>query len=442
MEVVKGFSKFTKEERIIWLSRILGRDVPSLFPLLSSFWHKDQDQQRALEELSENTISNFALPFGVAPNFFINGVSYTVPMVIEESSVVAAAAKAAKFWLVRGGFKAKVLKTTKVGQVHFFWPGPVEVLQILFDKWKPLLLEEVKPLLTNMERRGGGLKDLKLLDKTHLLPRYYQLFGEFDTCDAMGANFINSILEALAKKWADQVRNHLDLPVEHREIEIIMSILSNYTPDCLVHVQVNCPFSELYQREKNMSGEKFARRFKDAVDIARVDPHRATTHNKGIFNGVDAVVMATGNDFRAVEACGHVYAALKGDRPYEGLTQCSLENDHFVFSINLPLSLGTVGGLTSLHPLAKLSLEILGNPSAQELMMIATSVGLAQNFAALRSLVTTGIQQGHMKMHLLNIFNRLNVNDSEREQIKAYFKDRVVSFSEVRNCLESLRKQQ
>ena len=146
--------------------------------------------------------------------------------------------------------------------------------------------------------------------------------------------------------------------------------------------------------------------------------------------------------FRAVEASGHVYAALKGNRPYQGLTQCCLENDHFVFSLDLPLSLGTVGGLTSLHPMAKLSLEILGNPSAEELMMIAASVGLAQNFSALRSLVTTGIQKGHMKMHLLNIFNMLSVNDQEREQIKVHFKDRVVSSSEVKSCLKSLRKQQ
>ena len=191
-----------------------------------------------------------------------------------------------------------------------------------------------------------------------------------------------------------------------------------------------------------MPGEEFARRFKDAVDIARVDPYRATTHNKGIFNGVDAVVLATGNDFRAVEASGHVYAALKGNSPYQGLTQCCLENDHFVFSLDIPLSLGTVGGLTSLHPMAKLSLEILGNPSAKELMMIAASVGLAQNFSALRSLVTTGIQKGHMKMHLLNIFNCFMLMSRNGNRSRFILRIGVVSFSEVKNCLKSLRKQQ
>ena len=443
METIKGFSQLNKEQRITWLSQALGNDLQSFRDLLASFWHAGQEQQKTFDEFSENTISNFILPFGVAPNFLINGKIYSVPIVTEESSVVAAACAAAKFWLPRGGLKAQVLGTTKVGQVHFFWPGSGTTLQEMFEQWRPSLIKKLEPLMSNMQRRGGGIKRLQLLDKTHKLPNYYQLFVELETCNAMGANFINSILEALGQDFSERVRGQMDWPTAYREIEITMCILSNYTPDCLVHVQVDCPISEFDSVHGQMSGTEFVRRFKRAVDIAQVDPYRATTHNKGIFNGVDGVVMATGNDFRAVEACGHAYAAIANEGyGYRGLTCCHVENEHFVFSLNLPLALGTVGGLTSLHPLAKLSLEMLKYPSAQELMMVAASVGLAQNFAALKSLVTTGIQQGHMKMHLLNILNTLEVNEGERKQVKEHFEHRVVTFSEARNCLTALRERQ
>lgn len=417
MESIEGFSKLSRNEKIAWLSRVVGDDTAR--ELLSSFWHSDRNRQKSFEEFSENTVSNFFLPFGVAPNFIINGKTYAVPMVIEESSVVAAAAAAAKFWSTRGGINAKVLKTVKVGQVHFFWQGPPPILRELFHRWKPSLTEEMGLLTESMRRRGGGLLSLQLLDKTRELPGYYQLFGEFETCDAMGGNFINSVLEFLGRRWAERVDG----------VEVIMCILSNYTPDCLVHAQVSCPIAEM---------DDFARKFKNAVDIAQVDPYRATTHNKGIFNGVDAVVIATGNDYRAIEACGHTYASRDGQ--YRGLTRCHLENDYFIFSIDLPLALGTVGGLTSLHPLAEFSLKLLQYPSVKELMMVAASVGLMQNFAALRSLVTTGIQRGHMKMHLLNILKMLDADEWEQEQVKEYFADRVISFAEVKGHLSSLRE--
>ncbi|MCY4644093.1 MAG: hydroxymethylglutaryl-CoA reductase [Bacteriovoracales bacterium] len=449
MDSVKGFSKLSKEEKLAWLSRSLGDGSGTVPSLLSSFWHPDENRQKAFEDFSENTLSNFFLPFGLAPNFLINGKTYAVPMVIEESSVVAAASKAAKFWLERGGFKARVLKSTKVGQVHFLWQGSMDRLLAFFERVRSSLLEELKPLTKRMERRGGGITGLRLLDKTQELPGYGQLFVEFETCDAMGANFINSVLESLGRRFAEKVRACEGFSSKERQIEIIMGILSNYTPDCLVSVKVDCPVSDLGAPKSETSGEELAKRIKAAVDIARVDPHRAVTHNKGIFNGVDAVVMATGNDFRAVEACGHAHAALgtgedqdqegEGMR-YRGLTRCVVEGGHFTLSLDLPLSLGTVGGLTSLHPLAELSLEILGRPGAKELMMIAASVGLAQNFAALKSLVTTGIQRGHMKMHLLNILNMLEADDFEKERVKAHFVDRVVTFSEVRRSLKALRE--
>jgi len=172
-------------------------------------------------------------------------------------------------------------------------------------------------------------------------------------------------------------------------------------------------------------------------NLAHLDEYRAATHNKGIFNGVDAVVLATGNDFRAIEACGHTYAARNGT--YRSLSYCSIEDGIFKFWLDLPLAVGTVGGLTSLHPMAKRSLELLGNPNSQELMEIIAATGLAQNFAALRSLVTTGIQKGHMKMHLQNILVSMNANEKEIHNAVEYFKEKVVSFSAVREFLEKLR---
>lgn len=214
-----------------------------------------------------------------------------------------------------------------------------------------------------------------------------------------------------------------------------MCILSNYTPNCIVKSWVECSLDELSDPAHGMSGQEFARKFKRAVRIAQVDPYRATTHNKGIFNGVDGVVLATGNDFRAVEACGHAYAARSGT--YTSLTNVYINEDlgTFRFEIDLPISLGTVGGLTKLHPLANLSLKLLGDPSAQNLMSICSSVGLAQNFAALRSLVTSGIQKGHMKMHLMNILNQLEATEKEKQLVKDLFNNKVVSFNDVKQAI-------
>ena len=174
-----------------------------------------------------------------------------------------------------------------------------------------------------------------------------------------------------------------------------------------------------------------------AINIAHVDTHRATTHNKGIFNGIDAVALATGNDFRAIESCGHTYAARDGK--YRSLSYAEIKDGVFRFWLDIPLSVGTVGGLTSLHPLARRSLEMLGKPSADELMMIIAATGLAQNFAAVRSLVTTGIQQGHMKMHLMNILNHLEATEKEAILVLSHFKDKLVSFTAVRDFLTVLR---
>jgi len=438
---ISGFSKLPKKEKINYIIKTYIKENSSTKAeeaqkLLESFWHSDKNLQQTLDEFSENTISNFALPFGVAPNVLINDKLHCVPMVIEESSVVAAASKAAKFWLNRGGFKAEVLGVTKSGQVHLNWSGDKQSFLDLFEKSKQEIFTSLAPLEKNMKKRGGGIKEISLLDKTDLRTGYYQLWADFETCDAMGANFINTVLEHLGKEWEAIVNREIENSKD--QFQIVMAILSNYTPECIVRAWVDCPISEL--ADKGIDPVEFARKFKDSVDIATLDVYRATTHNKGIMNGIDSVVLATGNDFRAIEACAHAYAARDGQ--YRSLTKCSIEDDHFSFEIEIPLSLGTVGGLTSLHPLAKLSLDILDRPNAKELMQITAVIGLAQNFGALRSLTTTGIQKGHMKMHLMNILNNLEATEDEKEKAKVNFSEEVISFRSVSEYISQLRQYQ
>ena len=237
----------------------------------------------------------------------------------------------------------------------------------------------------------------------------------------MGANFINSCLEAIADTFKNE------------EIKIVMSILSNYVPECLVRAEVSCNIENFFDD----NSEYYARKFIEAIEIANVEPYRAVTHNKGIMNGIDAVVLATGNDFRAVAAGAHAYACRSGR--YKSLTNAKIENGKFYFWIEIPMSLGTVGGLTKLHPLAKLSLEILKNPSAKELMQIVAVAGLAQNFAAIKALTTTGIQQGHMKMHMVNTLNQLEANLVEKKVILEQFNGKTVSHKAIVEALHVLR---
>jgi len=433
---ISGFSKLSKRNKIKWLVQNFFKDPEAVAKELKSYWLHNEEQQRVLDGFSENTISNFHLPYGVAPNFVINGKPYVIPMVTEESSVVAAVSKAAKYWMKRGGFKTEILGTTKIGQVHFSWKGDIQQLRSVFDKLDAKLRENALPITKNMDARGGGIRTIELLDFTTQEPNYYQLRASFETCDSMGANFINSVLESFGKTLQQFIVKEATL--KEKELSIIMAILSNFTPDCLVRASVECPINELGTFD-GMDAETFAKKYYQAIRIAHIDPYRATTHNKGIFNGIDAVVLATCNDFRAIEACGHTYAAKDGQ--YTSLSHCSIENGVFKFWLEIPLAVGTVGGLTNLHPVAKRSLELLGNPDAKTLMQIIAATGLAQNFGAIRSLVTVGIQKGHMKMHLMNILNHLEASEKEMKEAVVYFKDKVVSFSAVREFLEWLRKE-
>jgi len=434
---IAGFSKLSKEEKINWIANTYFSDSNEAISLLKKYWNSDSKIQQLHDEFIENTITNFYLPLGVAPNFLINGKYKTIPMAIEESSVVAAASKSAKYWSTRGGFKATVLNTEKIGQVHFIYKGDPLKLEKFITGIQSKFDEATQSITKNMQKRGGGILSIELRNKTHLIPNYYQLHATFETKDSMGANFINSCLEQFAKTLKEEAISYSNFSESEKNIEVVMSILSNYVPNCIVRAAVSCKVEELADKNIENPGV-FAEKFVQAVQIAEVEPFRAVTHNKGIMNGVDAVVLATGNDFRAVEAGIHAYASRNGS--YSSLSHAKIEDGIFSFWIEIPLALGTVGGLTSLHPMVKLSLEMLEKPSAKELMEVLAVAGLAQNFAALRSLTTTGIQEGHMKMHLNNILNQFQVTNEERVLIKNHFKNTVVSHSAAVEFIEKLRK--
>ncbi len=435
-KAIEGFSKLSKKDKIQWIARNYTHNPELTTDILENYWHTDADLQRLHDEFIENTITNFYMPLGIAPNFLINGKIYAIPMAIEESSVVAAASKAAKFWMKRGGFKAEVLGTEKIGQVHFMYRGDLGKLQRFITSVKDLFFEETRQITRNMEKRGGGITGIELRDKRTDLENYFQLHCTFQTMDAMGANFINSCLEQFAKTLVREAADYEEFTAEERKIEVVMSILSNFVPGCVVRAEVSCPVSEL-NGDSDVAPEDMARKFLRAVQIAQVEPFRAVTHNKGIMNGIDAVVLATGNDFRAVEAGIHAYAAKDGT--YRSLTHATIEDGIFKFWMEIPLALGTVGGLTRLHPLVNLTLEILQHPTARQLMEIVAVAGLAQNFAAMRSLVTTGIQEGHMKMHLLNILNQMGASEDEKKTLVQYFRKNTATHGAVVEALQKLR---
>ena len=426
--IIHGFSKYNKQQRINALIEKCGFNA-DLAEWLNSFESSNKTTQKIIDDLSENPISSFHLPFCVAPNFVVNGKNLFFPLVSEESSVVAALGNVAGFWARRGGFRAEVLGTEKKGQVHFLWKGNPEQLQLLFPEIRKKLRAESAFLTAKMDERGGGITRIGLNVLPQVLPNYYQLDVVFETCDAMGANFINSCLEQFSRSLQDFFTNSKAISECDRECEIIMAILSNYTPESRVRAWVECPVADLLDEKSETECLQFAQKFKQAVRIAQADVSRAITHNKGIFNGIDALAVATGNDFRAIEACGHAFAARNGR--YAGLTDVLIGDGKFRFSIELPLTVGVVGGVTAVHPLAKLAMRILDNPSAKELMMYLAVAGLASNFGAIKALVSSGIQQGHMKMHLSNIMNQLNIPEERRGEVQHYFQDKTVSFSAV-----------
>ena len=427
-EKIIGFSKLSREDKISWISLNFLNESSEFKKILNSYLNNDTEIQSLHNSFSENSISNFYLPYSVSPNFLINNKNYCIPLVTEESSVVAALSNSSKFWFERGGFKSNIINNLKNGQIHFMFKGKKKLLEKLINDNVLDLIKSTDEITKRMRARGGGIKKIKLIDKSSDLKDYLQLSVDFITVDSMGANFINSCLEKISKTFKELIIKSNYFKDSEKDIKIIMSILSNYTPDCLVEASVECNLDELGTIE-GLPSREFASKFKSAFDIAQIDINRAVTHNKGIMNGIDAVLISTGNDFRAVEAGIHAYASSDGY--YKSLSQCSIINDNFKISLKIPVSVGTVGGITDLHPMVKLSLQMLGNPTSLDLMKIICSVGLAQNFAAVKSLVSSGIQKGHMKMHLINLLIKNSANKTQIENSKEYFKDKEINNQSV-----------
>lgn len=433
--MIKGFSRLSKAEKIEYLIKYSIESKSA--KVLTELSHCNDEINQLIEGFSENVLSNYLFPYSVAPNFLIDQEEYIVPMVTEESSVVAAAAKSTAFWYSRGGFKTEIIGTLKNGQVHLMFNGDKTLLFKQFETWKSQLYNSVFHIDAKMQQRGGGIKDIQLLDKTGELENYYQIDVSFDTCNAMGANYMNSCLEGIGGKINELVKNTTEL--KYNFFEVVMSILSNYSPHNAVKVYVECPIYQLEEPKCGMHPADFARKFKEAVDIALVDVSRAVTHNKGLYNGVDAVAIATGNDWRAIEANGHAYAAREGK--YRSLSKADISDGLFRFEATIPMQIGTIGGTTGLHPLAKLSMKILKDPSAVELMRIIGAAGLAQNFGAVKSLVTTGIQKGHMKMHLSNILATFYASKEEVKKALHYFSNKTISHSAVASFIGQIRQE-
>ena len=431
---ISGFSKLSKNEKIDWIIKVFFKNDISKRKILTDYWNSNKKIQTIHDEFIENSISNFYLPIGVAPNFVINGKDYTLPMAIEESSVVAASSRAAKYWSTRGGFKTEVLGVEKIGHVHFIFNGENKKIISFFKIIKKNLIKSTSDLTINMNSRGGGITSVSLINNTNKMKGYFQIEVGFKTANSMGANFINTCLEKIADELLLEAKKYNSFSKKEKNIKIIMSILSNYTPNSIVKVSVCCPIKNL-ESESNMSKKEFCDKFIKAVKIGEIDIYRAVTNNKGIMNGIDALLIATGNDFRAVDAGIHAYASRNGK--YSSLSSAWIKNKEFNFQMTIPLSVGTVGGIINLHPMAKWSLNLLNNPNSNQLMQIISAAGLAQNFAAIRSLITSGIQKGHMKMHLLNILNQLKATSIQKEKAILHFKTNKISFNSVSNFLNN-----
>ncbi|CAM3704350.1 hydroxymethylglutaryl-CoA reductase, degradative [Erysipelothrix urinaevulpis] len=367
MEIFNKFYKRSIQER-----RQIIIDTFNHADLFSSL-HQD-----TYDNMIENAITTYEIPFGVAPGLIINNKSYVIPMATEEPSVIAAQANAAKIIAMNGGLTAKVINKDMIGQLAFY--NPKESFESILENELEVLFKianDAKPSIVN---RGGGLKkitwDTKHSDNNG---SFFIIYASIDTQEAMGANIVNTIMEAL--------KNHLEPLFEQ---EATMAILSNLADESLVEVECILDPSTL----KN--SETIADKIQEASAFAQVDPYRASTHNKGIMNGIDALTLVSGNDTRAIEAGVHAYAARSGY--YKGLSQWQSINGKLHGTMTLPVSVGTVGGTIKLNPKAQLAHEILGRPTKEELMIIIAAVGLAQNFAALYALTTDGIQKGHMAL--------------------------------------------
>ena len=391
---ISGFYKLSLEERQHQLTKILKLKKEDI-ELMQSLGYFTPTQ---IDTLIENVIGSYQLPLGIALNFRINEKDYFLPMVIEEPSVVAAASNAAKIARKNGGFQSEEVKSIMISQIQITQLKDIAAAKEILARNKEKILKianEQDPLLNKL---GGGALDIEIREIETKKGKMVILHLLVNVLDAMGANVVNTMAEAVSP-YIEEIS----------EGKIYLRIVSNLA----THRIAKC--KAVF--DKNLlGGEEIVEGILNAYEFALADPYRATTHNKGIMNGIIALTLATGNDTRAIEAGAHAYASLSGK--YKPLTKFKSDSDgNLVGEIEVPLALGIVGGMTKIHPMARLALKILGVKSAEELSQIAAALGLAQNVAALRALAAEGIQKGHMVLHSRNIAKTAGVPDELIEKV-------------------------
>ncbi len=416
-----GFYKLSLEERVAAVAAWAGLDKDEEQILLGQGLDAGQASQ-----MIENGIGTYALPLGIAVNFLINDRDYLIPMAVEEPSVLAAVSHAAKLIRAGGGFRTEATEPVMIGQIQLLGLENLELAAQCIEQNKHSLMAAADECSQSIVRRGGGSRDIEVrrfpdtpvgpMLVVHLL---------YDTRDAMGANAINTVVETIAPLVEDLTGGRANL-----------RILSNLTDRRLVTARCTVPAQALGRGD--MDGGLVAERIEEANAFALVDPYRAATHNKGIMNGIDAVCIATGNDWRAIEAGAHAYAARDGH--YKALTDWHVDENGDLFGeIKLPLAVGTVGGATRVHPTAQVTMKILGVASASELAQVMAAVGLAQNLAAIKALATTGIQHGHMRMHARQVALAAGAIGDQVEKISAQLvADRNIRVARAKELLTEL----
>ena len=391
---ISGFYKLSFEERQQKISKIVNLNQEEI-KILQNLGYFTTSQ---IDTLIENVVGSYQLPFGLAFNFKINNKDYIIPMVIEEPSVVAAASNAAKFARKHGGFHSENVKSIMISQIQITQLDDIEIAKrsILENKDRILkIANEQDPFLNEL---GGGAFDFEIRELDTRKGKMLILHLLVDVLDAMGANVVNTMAEAVSP-----------FIEELSEGKIYLRIVSNLASHRIAK-------SKATFDKDLLGGDQVVEGILNAYEFALADPYRATTHNKGIMNGIVALTIATGNDTRAIEAGAHAYAALKGQ--YSPLTKLQVDSDgNLVGEIEIPLALGIIGGMTKIHPMARLALKILNVKSANELSQIAAALGLAQNVAALRALASEGIQKGHMTLHSRNIAKLAGVPEELIEEV-------------------------
>ncbi len=415
---ISGFYKLTIEERQKILNDLFDLNQEER-KLLQHFGYFNPTQ---MDTLIENVVGSYQLPMGIACNFKINNKDYLIPMVIEEPSVVAAASNAARFARKHGGFHSEKVKSVMISQIQITQLKDINASKEILLKHKEKILKIANEQDPTLNELGGGAFDFELKEINTGKGKMLILHLLVNVLDAMGANVVNTMAEAISP-YIEELCNG----------KIYLRILSNLATERIAK-------SKATFDKDLLGGEEVVEGILNAYEFALEDPFRATTHNKGIMNGIIALTLATGNDARAIEAGAHAYASLSGK--YKPLTKFDVDKEgNLIGEIAIPLALGIIGGMTKVHPMARLALKILNVESAEELSQVAAAVGLAQNVGALRALSAEGIQKGHMALHSKNIAKIAGVPDNLIEEVaKKLVEDKKIRVDYAKEILKDLLK--